>query len=191
MYLRQDEVDALIKKTAGDDMNECLKLRHLWQTCSATKSTTESSRGDTASIADYHFDKQSSADEATNVRSMGEWLQTCKLYGLSLDNCWRFLLKCLSPSVKSELIDMLEERHLLLEGAIESRLAAAETFLRSAFDVKQQSNELIGDYIGRLREGVMEGKCIGLTITQDEILDKFVKGLKPNYQKASLGECKH
>ncbi|KAF4693073.1 hypothetical protein FOZ60_011857 [Perkinsus olseni] len=155
VYLRQEEVDALIQKTAGDNMNECLKLRHLWHACSATKSTTgtavlqqgqsstgyryharipdvvapsESSRGDAASIADYHFDKQSSADEATNVRSMG---------------------------------------------------------------VKQQSNELIGDYIGRLREGVMEGKCIGLTITQDEILDKFIKGLKHNYQKAVKATYSH
>ncbi|KAF4657976.1 hypothetical protein FOL46_007154 [Perkinsus olseni] len=70
VYLRQEEVDALIQKTAGDDMNECLRLRHLWHACFPTKSTTESSRGDAASIADYHFDKQSSADEATNVRSM-------------------------------------------------------------------------------------------------------------------------
>ncbi|KAF4718642.1 hypothetical protein FOZ62_016741, partial [Perkinsus olseni] len=52
-------------------------------------------------------------------------------------------------------------------------------------------NELIGDYIGRLREGVMEGKCIGLTITQDEILDKFIKGLKPNYQKAVKATYSH
>ncbi|KAF4652373.1 hypothetical protein FOL47_011134, partial [Perkinsus chesapeaki] len=260
IYLRQDEVDLLIGKVSGEDANKMLHLRHLWYTFTSTKATSarhlqrghpdgnvsryhvhlpedvapsETSRNDTVSAADYHFDRQTLTDEATNVRSMGvvstlplpaggklfsgrsdprpvsfflrEWLQTCKLYGLSPDNCWRFLLRCLSQSVTSELTDILEEKHLLLEGSIEDRLIAAESFLRSAFDVtndsiryrnrlaqvKQRSNEPIGDYIGRLREGIMEGKCIGLSVTQDEILDKFIKGLKPNYQKTVKATYSH
>ncbi|EEQ99596.1 hypothetical protein Pmar_PMAR028751 [Perkinsus marinus ATCC 50983] len=79
---------------------------------------------------------------------------------------------------------------IYIQQRVSSRILLLQKLLQLP-SVKQQSNELIGDYIGRLREGVMEGKCIGLTITQDEILDKFVKGLKPNYQKAVKATYSH
>ncbi|KAF4718210.1 hypothetical protein FOZ63_002046, partial [Perkinsus olseni] len=127
-----------------------------------------------------------------------EWIQLSKLYGLSANNCWKYLLRCISPSVRGELTDYLETEGLLLHGTTKQLLTAAEHFLRSAFDVtndpvrfrnrlalcKQRSNELIGDYIGRLRDLLTEGKCVGVYVSSDELLDRFVKGLRPNYVKA-------
>ncbi|EER08717.1 hypothetical protein Pmar_PMAR017775 [Perkinsus marinus ATCC 50983] len=78
-------------------------------------------------------------------------------------------------------MDSLEEKGLLVSASVEQRLQHAEMFLRGAysitdvtvkyrqrlFQVKQKTNELIG-----------------ISIANDELLDKFVRGLRPNYQKA-------
>ncbi|KAF4690011.1 hypothetical protein FOZ60_000764 [Perkinsus olseni] len=97
-----------------------------------------------------------------------------------------------SANIKSKIKVFLS---LLLS---EQRLQHAEMFLKGAYSitddtvryrqrlaqVKQKSNELIGEYIGRLRECLAEGRCLGINISNDELLDKFVRGLRQNYQKA-------
>ncbi|KAF4648740.1 hypothetical protein FOL46_002556, partial [Perkinsus olseni] len=254
--LRPEEVEALVAKVCGEDLDKRLRLRFLYQSALTEVPAVapvqvnvphvtsrldyaryhrplptpgvggRSDNGCGSSIHDLCLEQSSGADDSVSIKSVGmvstlpipgggqcfngrsdsrsvsyflrEWLQMCRLYGLSTANCWRYLLRCISAGVRSELMDSLEDKGFLVSASVEQRLQHAEMFLKGAYSitddtvryrqrlaqVKQKSNELIGEYIGRLRECLAEGRCLGINISNDELLDKFVRGLRQNYQKA-------
>ncbi|EER05436.1 hypothetical protein Pmar_PMAR024899 [Perkinsus marinus ATCC 50983] len=69
----------------------------------------------------------------------------------------------------------------VVSASVEQRLQHAEMFLRGAYSITDDTVK----YRQRLAQVKQKtNELIGISIANDELLDKFVRGLRPNYQKA-------
>ncbi|EER05703.1 gag/pol/env polyprotein, putative [Perkinsus marinus ATCC 50983] len=119
--LKSEEVEALVTKTSGEDLDKRLQLRFLYQSVLA---------------------------EVPNVAA-------AQVDEVIMDVVLAFMIYVWSKV----MLMILSTSNRITDDTVKYRQRLAQ--------VKQKTNELIG-----------------ISIANDELLDKFVRGLRPNYQKA-------